>query len=293
MERVWDYPRPPAVVPCQRRVRVELAGEVLADSTRALRVLETSHPPTIYVPLGDVHEELLAESDARSTWCEFKGAARYLDAVVDRRRFEAVAWTYPDPSPGYEALRHHVAFYPGRVDAAWLDDERVQAQQSDFYGGWITGDLVGPFKGGRSARSPGEVTSSGPSLSCSNPRSRVRRGRRGAVEAFGGRVDDEPSLRVSASRCPGRARRHEGFTRRFTEAGAATAALDDLRGKAGEAWARSKAGQLAKFGSAPLVATCATDRVAGHPGRPSDWAAAVLSGGCGSRRCSCRRPDPA
>jgi uncharacterized protein (DUF427 family) len=147
MERVWDYPRPPAVVPCERRVRVKLAGAVLADSTRALRVLETSHPPTIYVPLGDVREELLAESNARSTWCEFKGAARYLDAVVDSRRFEAVAWTYPDPSPGYEALRHHVAFYPGRVDAAWLDDERVQAQQSDFYGGWITGDLVGPFKG--------------------------------------------------------------------------------------------------------------------------------------------------
>jgi uncharacterized protein (DUF427 family) len=82
MERVWDYPRPPAIVPCGRRVRVELAGEVLADSTRALRVLETSHPPTIYIPLADVREELLAESDARSTWCEFKGAARYLDAAI-------------------------------------------------------------------------------------------------------------------------------------------------------------------------------------------------------------------
>jgi uncharacterized protein (DUF427 family) len=147
MERVWDYPRPPAVMPCKRRVRIELAGEVLADSTRALRVLETSHPPTIYIPLADVREELLAESDARSTWCEFKGPARYLDAVVDGRRFKTVGWTYPDPSPGYEALRDHVAFYPGRVDAAWLDDERVQAQQSDFYGGWITADLIGPFKG--------------------------------------------------------------------------------------------------------------------------------------------------
>ena len=147
MERVWDYARPPAVVPCKRRVRIELAGDVLADSTRALRVLETSHPPTIYIPLADVHEELLAESDARSTWCEFKGAARCLDAVVHGRRFEAVAWTYPDPSSGYEVLGDHVAFYPGRVDAAWLDDERIQAQQSDFYGGWITGDLVGPFKG--------------------------------------------------------------------------------------------------------------------------------------------------
>jgi hypothetical protein len=123
-------------------------------------VLGTSHPPTIYSPLADVREELLAESDAHSTWCEFKGPARYLDAVVDGRRFKTVAWTYPDPSSGYEALRDHVAFYPGRVDAAWLDDERVQAQQSDFYGGWITGDLAGPSKG-RSARSPGEVTSSG------------------------------------------------------------------------------------------------------------------------------------
>ncbi len=147
MERVWDYPRPPSVVPCGRRVRIELAGEVLVDSNRALRVLETSHPPTIYIPPVDVREELMAESTARSTWCEFKGAARYLDAVVHGRRFEAVAWTYSDPSSGYEALRDHVAFYPGRVDAAWLDDERVQVQQSDFYGGWITGDLVGPFKG--------------------------------------------------------------------------------------------------------------------------------------------------
>jgi uncharacterized protein (DUF427 family) len=147
MERVWDYPRPPAVVPCKRRVRIELAGEVLTDSTRALRVLETSHPPTIYIPLADVRKELLAESDARSTWCEFNGTARYLDAVVHGRRFNTVGWSYPDPSPGYEALRHHVAFYPGRVDAAWLGDERAQAQQGDFYGGWITADLIGPFKG--------------------------------------------------------------------------------------------------------------------------------------------------
>ncbi len=147
MERVWEYPRPPAVVPCQRRVRVELAGEILADSTRALRVRETSHPPTIYVPAADVRRDLPAESDARSTWCEFKGAARYLDAIVDGRRFVAVGWCYPSPAPQYEALRDHIAFYPGRVDAAWLDDERVDAQESDFYGGWITSDLIGPFKG--------------------------------------------------------------------------------------------------------------------------------------------------
>ena len=141
MERVWDYPRPPAVVACERRARVELGGEVVADSTRALRVLETSHPPVVYIPASDVTG--LTPSRARSTWCEFKGRAVYLDAGGR----QAVAWTYPEPAPGYEALRDHVAFYPGRVDAAWLDDERVQAQEGDFYGGWITADLVGPFKG--------------------------------------------------------------------------------------------------------------------------------------------------
>src|SRR4051794_963671 len=147
MERVWDYPRPPAVVACGREVRVEVGGTVLARSSAALRVLETSHPPTIYVPPADVRVDLLAPSAARGTWCEFKGAARYLDAVVDGRRVAAVGWSYPEPSCGYEGLRDHVAFYPGRVDACWLGDERVAAQPGDFYGGGIPADLVGPFKG--------------------------------------------------------------------------------------------------------------------------------------------------
>ncbi len=147
MERVWNYPRPPAVVPCRQRVRVELGGELIADSANALRVLETSHPPTIYVPPGDVDGELLTVSRERSTWCEFKGIARYLDATVGRRVVRAVGWSYAAPAPGYEELRDHVAFYPGRVDAAWMGDERVDGQVSDFYGGWITADLIGPFKG--------------------------------------------------------------------------------------------------------------------------------------------------
>ena len=147
MERVTDYPRPPAVERCARRVRLELGGELLAESERALRVLETHHPPTIYVPPEDVRGGLLVPSGARATVCEFKGAARYLDAVVGERRVRAVAWSYPDPVPRYEALRDHLAFFPGRVDAAWLDDERVEAQAGDFYGGWITADLEGPFKG--------------------------------------------------------------------------------------------------------------------------------------------------
>ncbi len=120
----------------------------LADSERALRVLETSHPPTIYIPPEDVLVPgLLVPSAARATWCEWKGVARYLDAVIDGRVFEAIGWSYADPSSGYEALKDHVSFYPGRVDAAWLGDERVTAQAGDFYGGWITSDLIGPFKG--------------------------------------------------------------------------------------------------------------------------------------------------
>jgi uncharacterized protein (DUF427 family) len=147
MERVWDYPRPPAVQPSERNVRIELAGQPLARSERALRVLETSHPPTIYVPRDDIELPLLSDSARGATWCEFKGRAQYLDAIIDGRRFVEVGWFYPDPSPGYEPLRDHVAFYPGRVDGAWLGDERVQSQAGSFYGGWITADLVGPFKG--------------------------------------------------------------------------------------------------------------------------------------------------
>jgi uncharacterized protein (DUF427 family) len=148
VENVWDYPRPPAIGACPRHVRVELHGQVLADSDHALRVLETSHPPTIYVPSDDVRLTVLVPSHVRSTWCEFKGAARYLDALIGNRRYDAVAWTYPQPSLGYEQLKDHFAFFPGRVDAAWLGDERVLAQDGDFYGGWITAELVGPFKGG-------------------------------------------------------------------------------------------------------------------------------------------------
>jgi uncharacterized protein (DUF427 family) len=124
-----------------------VGDEVLAQSTRALRVLETSHPPTVYLPSADVRADLLTPSSCRSSWCEFKGAARYLDATVAGKLIVAVGWTYPEPSPRYEALRDHIAIYPGRVDAAWIGDERVLAQAGDFYGGWITADLVGPFKG--------------------------------------------------------------------------------------------------------------------------------------------------
>jgi uncharacterized protein (DUF427 family) len=147
MENVWDYPRPPAVRPSERTVRIKLADRRLVFSERALRVLETSHPPTIYVPRDDIELTLLSDSARGETFCEFKGRARYLDAVIDGRAFEEVGWFYPEPTPGYESLLDHIAFYPGRVGGAWLGDERVQSQAGSFYGGWITSDLVGPFKG--------------------------------------------------------------------------------------------------------------------------------------------------
>ncbi len=144
MESVWDYPRPPRVESSAARVVVELDGEVLADTRRSLRVLETSHPPVYYIPAADIRTDRLRPSAMRPTVCEFKGTARYYDAG-DR---SAVAWSYASPSPGYEAIVGCYAFYPGRVDRATVDGEQVEAQPGDFYGGWITSAVTGPFKGG-------------------------------------------------------------------------------------------------------------------------------------------------
>jgi uncharacterized protein (DUF427 family) len=143
-ESVWDYPRPPRVEPSGRRVEVVLDGELLAATSRALRVLETSHPPVWYLPPEDVRLDLLTPSRRPSTYCEFKGEAIYYDAGG----LAGVAWSYPSPSPGYEQLTDYLAFYPDKVDRATVDGEVVQAQAGDFYGGWVTAEVVGPFKGG-------------------------------------------------------------------------------------------------------------------------------------------------
>lgn len=146
-ESVWDYPRPPAVEPSERRIRVLLGGETIADTTRAMRVLETSHPPVYYLPRDDIAKDALSPGEGAS-FCEWKGAAAYLDVAGGDRRERSAAWTYPAPVEAYAALRDHVAFYPSRMEACLVDDERAQAQEGDFYGGWITSDIVGPFKGG-------------------------------------------------------------------------------------------------------------------------------------------------
>ena len=150
-ESVWDYPRPPRVEPSPRRVRVVHRGVIVADTTRAVRVLETSHPPGYYIPPVDVRMEFLRPNRHR-TWCEFKGRASYFDLEVGGQSVRDVAWYYPEPSSGYEAIREHLSFYPARVDECYVDDERVVAQKGDFYGGWVTGDIVGPFKGGPGTR---------------------------------------------------------------------------------------------------------------------------------------------
>ncbi|MYT73441.1 MULTISPECIES: DUF427 domain-containing protein [unclassified Streptomyces] len=146
-ESVWDYPRPPAVRADDRTVRIECAGQVVADTGRAIRVLETSHPPVFYIPPADVRTDLLIRSNGRRTWCEWKGAAQYWDVVVGDDVRRRAAWSYPHPEPDYAQLAGFIAFYPSLMDRCTVAGEVVTAQDGDFYGGWITGEVQGPFKG--------------------------------------------------------------------------------------------------------------------------------------------------
>jgi uncharacterized protein (DUF427 family) len=144
-ESVWDYPRPPAVEPSTELIRIELGGVLVAESRDSVRVLETSHPPVYYLPpeafVVDVHEA------GGLSMCEFKGMAHYLTIAAGNRIAVRSAWTYPEPWPGYEALAGLVAVYPSKMDRCVVDGEVVTPQEGDFYGGWITSKVVGPFKG--------------------------------------------------------------------------------------------------------------------------------------------------
>lgn len=151
-ESVWDYPRPPRLEDVDRKVKVVFGGVTLAYTSRAKRVLETSHPPTYYIPPEDIEMQFLSES-GRTSVCEFKGRARYYDISTEdeitgeEKHATAAAWSYPDPTPGFESLRGYMTFYPSKMDNCWVAGEKVEAQEGDFYGGWITPDIVGPFKG--------------------------------------------------------------------------------------------------------------------------------------------------
>ncbi|ROR46954.1 DUF427 domain-containing protein [Kitasatospora cineracea] len=146
VESVWDYPRPPVVVPDDRLVEVFFAGRQLASSRRALRVLETSHPLVFYLPRADVAADLLRPADG-STLCEWKGRAQYWDVEADGRFSVRAAWSYPEPLPAYRELRDHLAFYSGRVERCTVAGEVVRPQEGGFYGGWVTEEITGPFKG--------------------------------------------------------------------------------------------------------------------------------------------------
>jgi uncharacterized protein (DUF427 family) len=156
-ESVWDYPRPPRLEAVTKRIQIISGGETLCDTTSAFRVLETSHPPSYYLPQSDIRMELLVPSSGSSV-CEWKGGARYFalraSGVAPMRAGELeVAWYYPNPTPGFSAIKNHLAFYAGRIvlqegDGCFVDGVRVTPQPGGFYGGWITPEIVGPFKGG-------------------------------------------------------------------------------------------------------------------------------------------------
>lgn len=150
-ESVWDYPRPPALEPVSEMLRVEFAGETVAATEAGYRVLETSHPPVYYFPPADVKREFLEPAEGRSR-CEWKGVARYWSLRVGDARSERAAWSYPQTTQSFAKIRDYLAFYASRVNACYVGDEQVQAQEGDFYGGWITSKVVGPFKG-----SPGSL----------------------------------------------------------------------------------------------------------------------------------------
>ena len=145
-ESVWDYPRPPRSEAVEERITVRFAGETIADTTQACRVLETSHPPVYYLPPKDIRMDLLFAAPGRS-FCEFKGYASYVTLVANGRRSERAGWYFANPAEAFSALAGYIAFYASRVDEARVGEEVVQPQSGDFYGGWITSRIVGPFKG--------------------------------------------------------------------------------------------------------------------------------------------------
>ncbi|MEM6329046.1 MAG: DUF427 domain-containing protein [Planctomycetota bacterium] len=146
-ESVWDYPRPPRLEPVEAVVRVEFGGQTVIETTGAYRVLETSHPPNYYLPPADFQAGLLTPSQGGS-WCEWKGRAVYFDVRCGGEVAQQAAWGYPQPTPSFAAIAGYVALYAGLMDACYVGEHRVTPQPGSFYGGWITPDVVGPFKGG-------------------------------------------------------------------------------------------------------------------------------------------------
>lgn len=145
-ESVWAYPRPPRLERTNKKIQITFNGTIIADTTQAYRVLETSHPPVYYIPFANIRTKYLIPNSGGS-WCEWKGQAVYYDVVVDGKTAVKAAWTYPQPTPSFLPIKNHVAFYAWAMDVCLVDGEKVRPQPGRFYGGWITSDIVGPFKG--------------------------------------------------------------------------------------------------------------------------------------------------
>jgi uncharacterized protein (DUF427 family) len=145
-ESVWDYPRPPRLEDCSKHIQIVFNDVIIADTHRSKRVLETSHPPSYYLPPEDLRLEYFITTP-RSTFCEWKGQASYYTIRVGDQQADNAAWFYTHPSAAFATICNYVAFYPSRMQACYVDGELVQAQPGDFYGGWITSNIVGPFKG--------------------------------------------------------------------------------------------------------------------------------------------------
>jgi uncharacterized protein (DUF427 family) len=145
-ESVWDYPRPPRLESSPKHLKILFNGVIIADSRKAYRVLETSHPPVYYIPPEDIQMEYLKPS-SQGSYCEWKGMARYYAIVFGEQQVINAAWSYPNPTPNFAPIKDYVAFYPALMEACYVDGEKVIPQPGQFYGGWITSDIVGPFKG--------------------------------------------------------------------------------------------------------------------------------------------------
>jgi uncharacterized protein (DUF427 family) len=146
-ESVWDYPRPAIAQPSTKHIQVVCNGVAIADSRNTIRVLETSHPPAYYIPIADIQMQYFSLTPHHSL-CEWKGVANYYTITVGDTVLPNVAWQYPEPTERFLSIRDAIALYPSRMEACYVDGEKAQAQAGDFYGGWITSDIVGPFKGG-------------------------------------------------------------------------------------------------------------------------------------------------
>ena len=146
-ESVWDYPRPPRLERSRKHIQIIFNGVTIADSHNTYRVLETSHPPTYYIPTEDIEMEYLALNPNQRSFCEWKGIANYYSLKVRDREVVNVAWFYPNPTSEFVPMKNYVAFYASPMDACYVDGEQVTPQAGNLYGGWITKDLTGPFKG--------------------------------------------------------------------------------------------------------------------------------------------------